>query len=324
MRLRNLGRTDFRVSELGVGMWGVVDWSDTDRIEAEAALQLAIDLGCTFFDTALAYGEGKSEQLLGRLVAANPSKNLFIATKVPPRHLTWPWNRAQTGADAYPSDYVLSCVDQSLANLGVDRIGLLQFHVWEDAWARDEGWQIAASRLREEGSVEAIGISVYQWEPTNVIRTLQSGLIDAVQVIYNVFDQAPEDELFAVCRDRGIGVVARVPFDEGSLTGSLSPQSRWIKGDFRETYFRGANLTRTLERVDALQQDLPAQLALPEVALRFVLSNPTVTTVIPGMRTTEHVRANLLATEVGPLPEDVLKSLRRHRWDRTQAEWYGL
>ena len=323
MHSRPLGQTGLDVSELGVGMWGVVDWSDTDASEAEAALQLAVDSGCTFFDTALVYGDGRSEQLLGRLVAANPEKHLCIATKVPPRNLTWPWNRKQSAGDAFPCDHVLSCVDRSLTNLGVERLGVLQFHVWEDEWASHDGWQTAAARLRHEGLVNAIGISVYQWEPANVIRTLQTGLIDVVQVIYNIFDQAPEDELFPACEELNVGVIARVPFDEGSLTGALTAQSSWADGDFRGTYFAGTNLTRTLERLDALDDDLPAGMSLPEAAIRFVLSCPTVTTVIPGMRTKRHVAANVRAAESGPLPENVTARLRRHRWDRTQLEWYG-
>jgi aryl-alcohol dehydrogenase-like predicted oxidoreductase len=200
-------------------------------------------------------------------------------------------------------------------------VDLLQFHVWEDDWAGDEGWQAVVEDLRRQGLIRAVGVSINRWEPWNALRTLRTGRIDAVQVIYNLFDQAPEDELFPLCRELNVAVIARVPFDEGSLTGTLTKDSRWPEGDWRNIYFTPENLIPTLERVEALRPLVPAGMTLPEMALRFILSNPDVSTVIPGMRKPENVRRNMAASDAGPLPGDLLGRLRAHRWDRKPARW---
>src|SRR5262249_25199240 len=195
-----------------------------------AALRLAVELGCNFFDTALAYGDGASERALGELVRDNPGRRLYTATKVPPLDRRWPSRRGSALAEVFPPEHIRSCVEASLTNLGLPALDLIQFHVWEDDWAGDARWQRAVGDLRRQGLVRAVGVSVNRWEPWNVLRTLRTGLIDSVQVIYNVFDQAPEDELFPACRELGVAVIARVPFDEGSLTGTLTPESRWPEG----------------------------------------------------------------------------------------------
>jgi aryl-alcohol dehydrogenase-like predicted oxidoreductase len=200
-------------------------------------------------------------------------------------------------------------------------VDLLQFHVWEDAWADDARWQRAADDLKREGLARAVGVSVNRWEPANVLRTLRTGLVDAVQVIYNVFDQAPEDELFPLCRELNVAVIARVPFDEGTLTGTLTTDSRWPEGDWRNTYFVPENLIPSVERAEELKKILPPGMTLPELALRFILSNADVDTVIPGMRKPAHVRANLGASDAGPLPAELLAQLRGHRWDRRPKKW---
>jgi aryl-alcohol dehydrogenase-like predicted oxidoreductase len=321
MRTRRFGRTGWEVSELGVGMWGLAGWTGTDEHEAREALQLAVDLGCTFFDTAWGYGEGASERILGDLVGANPERRLFTATKVPPRNRRWPSRRDMPITEVFPEPYIEEYAQLSRANLGVDTIDLLQFHVWEDDWATDPGWQRAVTSLRERGHVRAIGISINRWEPWNVLRTLETGLIDAVQVIYNVFDQAPEDELFPACRAQDVGVIARVPFDEGSLTGVLTKDTTWPEGDWRGTYFVPENLDATVDRVEALRPVAPEGMTMAELALRFVLTSPDVHTVIPGMRRRRNVEANVAAAEAGPLPALLVEQLRAHRWDREPTDW---
>jgi len=321
LRTRSFGRTGWRVSELGVGMWGVAGWTGTDAQEASAALQLAVDRGCTFFDTAWAYGEGASERLLGELIRANPARRLFAATKVPPKNLRWPTRRGDPIAEVFPPDHIREYAERSRQNLGLETIDLLQFHVWEDDWAADPGWQQAMLELRDRGVIAAVGVSVNRWEPWNVARTIETGLVDAVQVIYNVFDQAPEDELFPRCRELDVGVIARVPFDEGSLTGVLTRDTTWPAGDWRGTYFVPENLTATVARVDALRPLVPESMTLPELALRFVLSNDDVSTVIPGMRRPRNVEANVAAAVAGPLPAELIAELRAHRWDREPTAW---
>ncbi|HUL73326.1 MAG TPA: aldo/keto reductase, partial [Vicinamibacterales bacterium] len=277
------------------------------------------ELGCTFFDTALAYGQGKSEQLLGRVLARHRDKRLVVATKIPPGNLRWPALPEYALDDVFPADHIRRSTEASLRNLGLSAVDVQQFHVWTDAWADDRRWQRAVADLKREGLIRAFGISINRWQPTNVIRALRTGLVDSVQVVYNVFDQNPEDELFPACRELEVSVIARVPLDEGSLTGTLSRDSRWPDGDWRNLYFTRDALAETLRRVDALKADVPPGMALPELALRFILANPDVTTVIPGMRRPRHVEANLSISDGRALAPDVLARIRRHRWVRTHV-----
>ncbi|HEY5482493.1 MAG TPA: aldo/keto reductase [Propionibacteriaceae bacterium] len=321
MQQRTFGRLGWQVSAVGYGMWGMGGWTGSDDVASLASLQRAVDLGCTFFDTAWAYGTGRSERLLEQLLRANPDRRLYAASKIPPKNRQWPSRRGDSIEDAFPPMHIREYTERSLANLGVARLDLMLFHVWEDAWADDEGWQRAVEDLKREGLVAAFGVSVNRWEPDNVLRTLRTGLIDSVQVIYNVFDQAPEDQLFPFCRELGIGVIARVPFDEGTLTGSLTLESRWPADDWRSTYFVPANLAASVEHAEALRPLVPDGMTMAELALRFILSNPDVSTVIPGMRSTRNVEANLAAADAGPLPAELLARLRAHRWDRTPTRW---
>lgn len=321
MQYRTFGRTGWQVSEVGYGMWGMGGWSGSDDEQSMHALQMAVDLGCNFFDTAWGYGEGHSEGLLGQLVRGNPDKKLYTATKIPPKNFTWPSQRGFRLEDVFPPDHIREYTEKSLVNLDLPSVDLIQFHVWEDEWAEDDRWQRAVEDLKREGLVHAAGISINRWEPWNALRTLRTGHIDAVQVIYNIFDQAPEDELFPVCRELNIGVIARVPFDEGTLTGNLTKDSSWPEGDWRNTYFVPENLIASVDRADALRPVVPENSTMPEMALRFILSNPDVHTAIPGMRKQHHVRANIAASDTGPLAPDLLQTLRQHRWDREPTEW---
>ena len=307
------------VSEVGFGLWGMGGWSGSNDDESSAALERAVELGCTFFDTALAYGQGKSEQLLGRVLARHRDKHLIVATKIPPGNGRWPALDEYALDDVFSADHIRRSTEISLKNLGLSSVDVQQFHVWSDTWATDARWQRAVADLKREGLIRAFGISVNRWQPTNVIRALRTGLVDSVQVVYNVFDQNPEDELFPACRELGVSVIARVPFDEGSLTGTLTRDSRWPDGDWRNLYFTRDQLAATLARVDALETDVPTAMTLPELALRFILANPDVTTVIPGMRRVRHVDANLGISDGRPLSADVLARLRQHRWVRTHV-----
>ena len=319
MKYRRFGRTGWQVSEIGYGMWGMGGWTGSNDDESRRAIDRAVELGCNFFDTAYAYGMGKSEKLLGEALKRHASTKLYTATKVPPKNLKWPGRADTPISDVFPYEHIVEMTERSLENLGVSSLDLQQLHVWSDAWVQDEGWQRAAHDLKRQKLVSAFGISVNRWEPANVIKALRTGIVDAVQVVYNVFDQNPEDELFPVCRELDIAVIARVPFDEGSLTGTLSRDSRWPEGDWRNIYFTPENLADTLGRVDRLKEVVPGGMDLPELALRFILSEPTVSTVIPGMRKEKHVERNLAASDGRPLPPDVKSTLRQHRWDRTHV-----
>jgi len=316
MQYRTFGRTGWKVSEIGYGMWGMAGWTGSDDEESRQSLDRAVKMGCNFFDTAWAYGEGRSEQLLGELLKRHPGQRLYTATKIPPKNRKWPARPEYPLSDVFPEDYIRDYTKISLRNLGLTTVDLQQFHVWDDSWATDVSWQRAVGNLKNDGLVNAIGISINRWQPTNVLKALGTDLIDCVQVVYNIFDQAPEDELFVECERRNIAVIARVPFDEGSLTGTLTPDTTWPAGDFRNIYFQPDNLKNTLERVEKLRPVVPTGMTMPELALRHILQHPAVSTVIPGMRKLRHVEQNLSASDGQPLPAPLMDELKRHRWDR--------
>ena len=301
-------------------MWGmgggIGGWTGAEDRRSVEVLGTAVDAGITFFDSAQVYGYGHTDGLLGELVQARPGRGLFTASKVPPKDREWPAREGSRLRDVFPSDHVRRSVDGILRRLGTETVDLVQFHVWNDAWADDPGFPQSVEALRGDGRVRHVGISVNRREPANVLRTLRTGLIDSVQVVYNVFDQSPEDELFPLCRELGIAVIARVPLDEGSLTGTLTVDTRWPDGDWRNGYFSPASLRDTVARVEALRPIVPDGESMAGMALRFILSNPGVTTVIPGMRTREHLAANVAAADAGPLSAGLVDALRAHRWDR--------
>ncbi|HEU4565913.1 MAG TPA: aldo/keto reductase [Gemmatimonadaceae bacterium] len=321
MRFRSFGRLGWPVSEVGYGMWGMAGWAGSDDEQSRIALAEAVELGCNFFDTAWAYGGGHSECLLGELVRANPDRRIYTASKIPPKNMEWPARRDAALDEVFPAAHIREYTERTIENLGIDRVDLMQFHVWQDAWAHDERWRRCADDLAREGLIGGVGISINRWEPWNALETVRTGAVDAVQVIYNIFDQAPEDELFPLCRELGVAVIARVPFDEGSLTGTITADSRWPEGDWRSGYFNPENLAATVARVEPLRSLVPEGMTLPGMALRFILSNPDVSTVIPGMRRPAHVRANLASSDAGPLPPPLLGELRAHRWDRQPTLW---
>ena len=321
MRYRTFGRTGWQVSEIGYGMWGLAGWTGSEDEESLQSLHRAVELGCNFFDTAWAYGAGHSEKLLGQLVRAHPDKKLYVASKIPPKNFKWPAEPEYSLEDCYPPDHIRQYVENSLQNLGLSQMDLIQFHTWDDSWASDTRWQRALDDLKQHGLILATGISIDRWEPANAIEALRTGLIDAVQVIYNIFDQNPEDELFPVCRELGIGVIARVPFDEGTLTGTLTLDSKWPEGDWRNSYFVPENLQASVERAEALRPIIPSGMTMPEMALRFILSNPDVRTVIPGMRKLKNTEMNIATSDAGGLNPDLVQKLRAHRWDRQPTSW---
>jgi aryl-alcohol dehydrogenase-like predicted oxidoreductase len=321
MRYRVLGKTGFEVSDVACGLWGMSGWSGSDDAESLDALQLAVDLGCNFFDTAWAYGEGKSDGFLGRILAANPGKRLYSASKIPPKNRRWPARPDYDYNDVFPADHVLTHADGIRRTLGVDTIDVLQFHVWDDSWTDRPEFRNTVEKLKRDRIIHAFGLSLNRWEPANGLRALRTGLVDAVQVIYNIFDQNPEDELFPVCQELNIGVIARVPLDEGSLGGKITRETTFPEGDWRKGYFNPKNLSETMDRVDRLRADLPAEMLLPEAALRFLLSHPAVGTIIVGMRKEAHVRGNLALSDAGGLDAASLARLRGHRWERKPTPW---
>jgi aryl-alcohol dehydrogenase-like predicted oxidoreductase len=321
MNYRKLGRTGFEVSDIAHGLWGMSGWSGSDNERSLQALQLAVDLGCNFFDTAWAYGDGNSDALLGEVLSRNQSEQLYAASKVPPKNARWPASPTDKYSDVFPADHVFKHADMIRKKLGTDSIDLLQFHVWDDTWTHQSEFRKTVEKLKQDKYIRYFGLSLNRWQPENGIQALRTGLVDTVQVIYNIFDQAPEDELFPVCRELNIGVIARVPLDEGSLGGTMTADTKFPATDWRSRYFGPENLANTLLRIDRLKQILPDSLRLPEMALRFVLSHATVSTTIVGMRTLDHVRQNVALSDAGPLDAGLLEKLKGHRWDRQPKRW---
>jgi aryl-alcohol dehydrogenase-like predicted oxidoreductase len=322
MKYRPLGRTGIEVSGIGYGAWGIggSQWGGAEDDESIEALHRAIDLGLNFIDTALAYGSGRSERLVGQVVRERP-ESIHVATKVPPANLIWPAPDGVPVEEVYPADHIRACAERSLSNLGLDRIELLQLHVWSDEWVDQGDWREAVDELRSSGKIGFFGISINDHQPHNALRVIESGAVDTVQVIYNVFDQSPEDELFPACREHGVGVIARVPLDEGGLTGTIGPDTEFPEGDFRASYFRGERKRELAERVSAITADLGISAdELAEIALRFVLSEPTVSCAIPGMRSVRNVERNIAVSDGRGIPDGWREKLRAHRWLRNFYE----
>ncbi len=318
MHYRKLGRTDFEVSELGYGAWGIggKQWLGSGDKQALAALHAAIESGVNFFDTALAYGDGHSEGLIG-ILKRDTGVKIFIATKVPPKNQLWPARAGVGIGEVFPRDYIVECTERSLKNLGVEAIDLQQLHVWNPEWIESDEWKRGFEDIKTSGKVRAVGVSINDHQPDSALDLIETGLIDTVQVIYNIFDQSPEKHLFPLCRKRNIGVIARVPLDEGSLTGQINEFTHFPDGDFRNLYFAGNRKKEVHERALAICEELQIPMeSLPEVALRFCISDPAVSSVIPGMRRAERVPQNAGAMGQGPLPPNTLEALRRHAWVR--------
>lgn len=316
MQYRKFGRTGWMVSDVGYGMWGMGGWTGSDDEESLISLQKAVDLGVNFFDTAYVYGDGRSESLLGKLVKQNPTKKLYTASKVPPKNGGFPNLPEYTLEESYPTDHIEEFVHKSLKNAGLEKFDLIQIHTWNDNWAEDDSWSNKLNELKSQGLFDAFGVSINRWEPWNVLKTVRSGKIDSVQVVYNIFDQNPEDELFPACQEMDVAVIARVPFDEGSLTGNLTKETTFPPDDWRSNYFKPENLIPSVERADALKPLVPEGSTLAEMALRYILSDERVSTIIPGMRKIKNVEANAGASDKGKLDEALLAELKKHRWVR--------
>ncbi len=316
MRYRKLGKTGIEVSEIGYGAWGIGgrQWMGGSDDDSLVSLKRAIDLGLNFIDTALAYNEGHSEKLVGQVVKQSGAK-VYLATKVPPKNRIWP---AQPGIGidhVFPADYIIESTETSLRNLGVETVDLQQLHVWNPEWLEREEWRRAFETLKSSGKARFVGISINDHQPDSALELIKTGLIDTVQVIYNIFDNTPQTNLFPLCQAHNIGVLARVPLDEGSLTGSITEASEFDPTEFRAMYFKGARKKEVMTHVAALRADLgDTGESLAETALRFCISHPAVSTVIPGMRKLRNVESNMGVSEKGALPEAVLTKLAKHAW----------
>jgi aryl-alcohol dehydrogenase-like predicted oxidoreductase len=306
------------ISQVGYGAWGIGgnQWLGGSDDESIRALRRAIELDIDFIDTALAYGDGHSEKLVGKVIREGRHK-VHVATKVPPKNRLWP---AQPGIgieSVFPYEYILRCTEDSLRNLKLETLDLQQLHVWNPAWFHRDEWRRAFEELKTAGKVRAVGVSINDHQPDSALELVQSGLVDTVQVIYNIFDQSPEKNLFPLAQKMNVGVLARVPFDEGSLTGTIAESTEFDAKEFRAFYFRGDRKKQVVEHVAALERDLAGvDGSLAEIALRFTISHPAVMAAIPGMRTVRNVERNVAARHKGALDGSTLQILKRHAWDK--------
>ncbi|WP_223066927.1 aldo/keto reductase [Paenibacillus caui] len=318
MNYRTLGRTGLKVSEIGYGAWGIgkTAWIGADDDESLKALNRSIDLGLNFIDTALVYGDGHSEKLVGQVVRER-TKDIVVASKIPPKNRQWPARAGVLADEAFTAEYVISSTEQSLRNLGLETIDVQQFHVWSDEWIGQGDWLDGVQKLKEQGKIRFFGVSINDYQPSNAIKLIETGVVDTVQVIYNIFEQSPEDELLSACEKHNIGVIVRVALDEGGLTGTITPDTVFSEGDFRNSYFRGDRKQQVYDRVLQITKDLGISAdEMAETALRYVLSHPAVSTVIPGMRSVRNVERNVKVGDGRGLPNDQLVKLKPHRWIR--------
>ena len=318
MEYRPLGRTGLAVSAVGYGAWGIGGtlWIGADDAQSLRALHRAVDLGINFIDTAFDYGHGHSETLVGRLVRER-RQPVLVATKIPPKNRVWPAQPGVPVSECFPADHIVSFTERSLKNLGLDHVDLMQLHTWHDEYLDQDGWRDALTGLKRAGKARFLGLSVSDHDPGSAMRAVASGIFDTVQVIFNIFDPSPARALLPACREKGVGVLARVPFDEGALTGAITPETTFPKEDFRNQYFAGDRKRQVHERVQALRGLLGEEAAtLPELALRFCLSHDAVSTVIPGMRRISSVEANAAAGDGRRLSNRLLEELGRHAWPR--------
>jgi aryl-alcohol dehydrogenase-like predicted oxidoreductase len=322
MEYRQLGSTGVRVSDIGYGAWGIGGagggWVGADDDESLRALERFLELGGTFIDTARGYG--RSEELVGRVLRAHEGEGLVVATKVPPKNGEWPARSGVPVEETFPGAHIRSSVEESLRASGLDAFDVLQLHVWSDDWVGRGDWLETVQALKDEGKIGHFGISINDYQPENALALIRSGAVETVQVIYNVFHQQPEEQLLPACQEHGVGVIVRVALDEGGLTGRITFGTRFEEGDFRARFFAGDRPAQVDEHLRALTDELGVDRdALPDLALRYVLAHPAVSTVIAGMRTVRNVERNAATSDRGALPEEQLAILKRHRWERN---WY--
>jgi len=299
-------------------------WLGVSDEDGTRAVRAALELGVTFFDTALAYGDGHSEKLLGAVLRGRSSNDgIVVATKIPPQDYSWPGSARTPLSSTFPASWIVECTESSLANLGVEALQVQQLHVWNDAWLNDPAWEESRAtmvRLKREGRVLHWGISINDHAPETALRALADPIFETAQVIYNIYDRSPEKDLFELAKRADLGIIVRVPFDEGALTGAIGPKTVFPQGDWRHRYFAGNRKEQAAQRAAALVPLLGREAqTLPELALRFCLARSEVSTVIPGMRSAEHARSNASVSDGHVLSRSLLELLSEHAWDKN---WY--
>jgi len=323
MKYRTMGKTGYKISEIGFGAWqiGGGSWGAQNDEDSIKALSDAVKKGVNFIDTAAGYGDGKSEKIIGKFIK-NAGKRIYIATKTPPLPGNWPPSPYCIAEERYPERYIRDNVNERLNNLGVDKLDILLLHTWTRAWNNNPTPLKILEKLKSEGKIENIGISTPEHDQNSVLDLMKNGLVDVIEVIFNIFEQEPAAQFLPTAKKYNIGIIGRVPFDEGSLTGKYTINTVFEEDDFRRDYFIGDRLKKTLERVEKVREDIKdTGLTLPQASLLFVLNQPSISTVIPGMRNVDQVEANTAVSDMPPLSKDIIAKLRKHNWLR--ADWYS-
>ena len=325
MKTRIFGKTGWKVSEIGFGAWaiGARGWGPQSDADSLAALHTALDRGCNFIDTALGYGDGHSERLIGQVLKERAGERIYVATKTPPvMPGAWPPTPYCQIAERYPAAYLRQQVETSLRNLGTDCLDVLQLHTWTRAWNRQPDALETLRALQQEGKIRAIGISTPEQDQNALVDLIKGGWLDAVQVIYNIFEQEPAAELLPAAQEHGVAVIVRVAFDEGALTGKFTPQTEFAAGEFRANYFAGDRLQRVCERVARIRAEVNGEEPdMATTALKFILKHPAVSTIIAGMRNPAQAAANCAVSAAAPMSDDLATRLHPHAWHR--GVWYA-
>src|SRR5258708_3113047 len=329
MKYRTLGKTELKVSEIGYGTWQLANdpncWVGADLEESLKSLARFVELGGNFIDTAWIYGfddakpdEHPSEQLIGKFLKQSGKRGrLILATKVPPKNMNWPALKGVSVSEVFPNDWIEKCVDDSLKSLGIDSLDLVQFHVWQDDFVDEDGWKETIQKIMKSGKVKNWGISVNDYQPTNCVRALDTGLISTIQFIFNLFHQKPTEKLFPYAKKRNIGLIARVPLDEGGLSGNFTENTTFEEGDFRSKFFTKERLKELVKRTDGLKKLLDGEAkTLSELGLRYILSFDEVSTAIPGMRKMSHVESNTSLSDGQKLSAQLMEQLKNNSWER--------
>jgi aryl-alcohol dehydrogenase-like predicted oxidoreductase len=316
MHYRTLGKSNLRVSEIGFGAWGIGgEWGTKDDEQALASLRRALDRGVTFLDTAAVYGNGHSEELIGQAIAGRPRDQIVVASKIPPKTFKWPVLPRDRAKDTFPSDWIVQQTEASLRRLKTDYLDLQQFHAWTPAYVHELVWLDGVEQLKRQGKIRAWGVSANDWDPYGTTTLVDSGQVDAIQVIYNIFEQRPAEQLFPAAQKHNVGIIVRVPFEEGLLTGEMGPDYRFDENDWRKDWLTPDRLREAKTRTDALRPFLtPDTPTLAALALKFCLAHPAVSTVIPGMRRLKNVDANTAVSDTPPLPAATVEQLKNHKF----------
>ncbi len=322
MKYRKFGKSASEVSEIGFGAWAIGgSWGEQSDKDSLEALGTALENGVNFIDTAAGYGDGKSERIIGEFLKSR-SEKVQVCTKTPPAPGKWPPSPYCKIEERYSEKYLRENVEERLKNLQVESLDVLLLHTWTRAWNDNPSALKILQQMKSEGIIKQIGISTPEHDQNCVIQLMRDGMVDVLQVIYNIFEQEPAAQLLPVALETGTGIIVRVAFDEGVLTGKYRGNESFGPGDFRSNYFAGDRLERGVRRTEKIKKEFgESGYSMPQLALKFAMSHEAVSTVIPGIRNRNQALQNTAVSDLPELSNEILQKLREHSWNR--GFWYG-